>query len=36
MTISHDALHLRDARPAERATIAELTKRAYAEYSAVM
>jgi predicted N-acetyltransferase YhbS len=32
----HDALHLRDARPADRAPIADLTMRAYAEYAQVM
>ena len=32
----NDTLSLRDARPADRATIAELTMRAYGEYARVM
>jgi predicted N-acetyltransferase YhbS len=34
--VSDAAIHLRDARAADRATIAELTMRAYAEYGTVM
>jgi ribosomal protein S18 acetylase RimI-like enzyme len=36
MPISSDELHLRDARSADRAVIAGLTMRAYAEYAHVM
>jgi GNAT superfamily N-acetyltransferase len=36
MPIHDDALHLRTARPADRATIAGLTMRAYAQYARVM
>lgn len=36
MPISSDELHLRDARSADRAVIASLTMRAYAEYAHVM
>ncbi|HEX7941653.1 MAG TPA: GNAT family N-acetyltransferase [Gemmatimonadaceae bacterium] len=35
MTITNDALHLRAARPADRATIADLTMRSYAQYARV-
>jgi GNAT superfamily N-acetyltransferase len=36
MTLSDHAIHLRDARPTDRTTIARLTMRAYAEYARVM
>ena len=36
MTIRNDAILLRDARQADRATIAELTMRSYAEYATAM
>jgi len=36
MTIGNDPLHLRDACPADRAAIADLTMRAYAQYARVM
>jgi GNAT superfamily N-acetyltransferase len=36
MPTSDHPLHLRDARPSDRATITELTLRAYAEYARVM
>ena len=36
MPISNDAIRLRNARPADRATIADLTMRAYGEYATVM
>jgi GNAT superfamily N-acetyltransferase len=36
MSIGNDTLHLRDARSTDRATIADLTMRAYAEYATVM
>jgi len=36
MPASEGAIHVRDARPTDHATIAELTMRAYAEYAHVM
>ena len=36
MTSTNDTIHLRDARPADRGTIADLTMRAYGEYATVM
>ena len=36
MTFTNDAIHLRDARSADRVAIAELTMRAYREYATVM
>jgi len=36
MTSRNDTIHLRDAHPADRATIADLTMRAYGEYASVM